>query len=539
MPEVLGRVQTGVVAFPHFLDYVGAIAVQVSQLVRVLLKVVELTIRLRRVMNVLPPGRADTALVDGFSEDQVTESVLAGEYGREIASLHAVGCVDPGESGQGGEEVDRFDEGFPVAAFLTGNADQTRDVELAVEQEGRLGRDAVIAQEFPVVRQEHDDRVVGKTLFLQTVQQQPNLPVDLRNHPVVGGFHVAEGCVGGVRKPLELVVFRLEVEPVLRRLSRDVIRVAVEGGKRVGVVHSGEASGRDIRVVRTVEADPQEEGVVRGDGFQVFERFHADVCVDVTVFGEVRGYGAELLAESGQGVAGHVLVSAIANILLEFVRIGDGVVAVFAFLPAPSDTGGRGVVDVLPESLLSDVMLADDRRPVAVRLQVLDKRDFVLAQPGPVPFDAVAARVASGHEGCTGGGADGVLDEEAVQSNAFGGEPVDGRGLDDGVARVPQRVVSQVVGRDEEDVGRTQMRSLCLDVWPSTVTGTMARSICSTGEDRHDTLPSCLNQCRSGCKAGRSLSGHQVRARFMYDTSCGYHVRIHTAMNPRCNDWDS
>ena len=116
MPEVLGRVQTGVVAFPHFLDYVGAIAVQVSQLVRVLLKVVELTIRLRRVMNVLPPGRADTALVDGFSEDQVTESVLAGEYGREIASLHAVGCVDPGESGQGGEEVDRFDEGFPVAA---------------------------------------------------------------------------------------------------------------------------------------------------------------------------------------------------------------------------------------------------------------------------------------------------------------------------------------------------------------------------------------------------------------------------------------
>ena len=60
------------------------------------------------------------------------------------------------------------------------------------------------------------------------LQKQPDLPVDLGDHPVVGGLHLLERLVGRIRETTILMILGLEIECILGWLPVDVVGIPME-----------------------------------------------------------------------------------------------------------------------------------------------------------------------------------------------------------------------------------------------------------------------------------------------------------------------
>lgn len=105
------------------------------------------------------------------------------------------------------------------------------------------------------------------------------------------------------------------------------------------------------------------------------------------------------------------------------------------------------------EAFLGDVMLVDRGRGVPSTLEEFDQGHLVLVKPVTVSADAVMARIPPGHQRRARRLAHRVLDIVPLKADALPRQPVDGRRVDQRIAGVAERVVAQVVGGDEKDVG--------------------------------------------------------------------------------------
>ena len=194
------------------------------------------------------------------------------------------------------------------------------------------------------------------------------------------------------------------------------------------------------RAVRRVERDVGEEGF-----------FGGGLLADEAVRLGEKHVGAKTLGGDDAAV---VKITAVeVGVVPEIGRLADPAAAVIVDLGETAVLRAVGVV-------VAEVPLAEQAGGVAVGFEQLADGDLVFAQHGAA-VDGVP------HAGAVGPvtGEQGGARRRARGSNVIvlelrrlGGEAVDVRGFDDGIARETEVAVALVVGDDEDDVGLPRRR---------------------------------------------------------------------------------
>lgn len=323
-----------------------------------------------------------------------------GEEGGDVEAVDFVfgGEWGFGESGDGGEEVENThefialgvggdagaadDEGDAGAAFEGGDFSATEGAGVPAvmfEVEGRA-----------VVGSENDVSVFFDLEFTEGVHDAADFGVDLFDDLDVGRFGIG-------------------VVEIVRNINRDV-------GHGVGKV------GEEGLVFVLLDEVDGAVGVASGDGSLVDGELDDFRAFDEGSFplGETRFAVSPEGVVSGEALLGFPLVVGVVHV----VGVGDAEVVV----ETVGEGEGFGVV--------AEVPFAEGAGGVALGLEVVGDSVFggveafgVLREENPF-VHAEASGIAAGHEGGTGGGAEGLGNREVGEFAAFFGEAVEVRGLD-------------------------------------------------------------------------------------------------------------
>ena len=194
------------------------------------------------------------------------------------------------------------------------------------------------------------------------------------------------------------------------------------------------------------------DGFGTGDGFIGVELFVAGGGLE----GEVDAFVGEVEAKGAVGVAVDELAGAGGE------DVGD--VAGFGFVGAVVVDGWVFVLALAEEAVpvveagapfvavAAHVPLAVEAGAVAGFLEDLGEGGEGFVEGAEVVLDLVGVHVEAGEDGGAAGGAETASDEGVLEVGAAGGEAVEMRRLEPGVAGAAHGVVTVIVTEDEDDV---------------------------------------------------------------------------------------
>ena len=346
-------------------------------------------------------------------------------------------AADAGGRGAGSDTAGPAHEGGDAEAALVEGALAPAEIAVGVEELGVGAAKAVV--ERAVVRGEDPECVALEAEFFDEVHEAADFAVEARDHGGVGGARVwvrevgARAVVGWVGELAE--VFGEGVVGDLEREVRD-------GGGDVaekGAILVGADEGAGLFADEIGGVDLAGEGGVGGGR------------------GEV-GAGCEFLVRGEFGVADFDVPLVVPEVRRVEV-VGDGLAVVA--VEAVETLLERNAVGAGP----AEAPFAETAGRVARGLEEFGERDGVggdgelaLGLHLAVVADERVAGMLARHEHAAGRGADVVAGVVVGELQALGGEAIEVGRADDFLTERAEVAVAEIVGEDEDDIGRARRR---------------------------------------------------------------------------------
>ncbi len=307
----------------------------------------------------------------------------------------------------------------------------------------------MVAVHVPVVGHEEDEGVVQLAALAQGVDDAADLAVEQRAHgievtPPLAQALVRDGAVAAQHAPERVRLVGLLALAPMRggQVGVGVLRVDVgrRVERRVWGVDAGVDEGR-VAVAQVVDRGRRDEARLADLGRRVDRPALAARTVLHALARAHHAHGA-LVAGMVAAQPAHVGVLVAAGLLAQRHEVE-------AVAAPPRRVEVHLVVRLEVELAYLGGLVSGRAEDVGARRPaVLGQRRAVARHPG-------ATRILARHEADSARHAERVLGVAAVQHDAAGGEAVQVRRVDGGVAVGADAVVAQVVGGDPEDVART------------------------------------------------------------------------------------